>query len=86
MSHENLGTIETPKQIFVRCPMVEFKFRQAVKCEGCRYFGGLVTRLKKDGVSYAQLEKSPERFRSAFMVECSHPINRELYVVEIDEG
>lgn len=74
--NNNLGEVEIPAHIFVRCAMREFKLRQARQCEGCEHFRGLTERMRRDG--------PPLPFESQFAVRCAYPVDRELYHVQID--
>lgn len=71
------GEVDVPADIFVRCPDIAYKFRQARRCDGCPHFKGLAQRVLPEGA-----QQFP--FREEFMVRCTYPVNRELYNVEIE--
>lgn len=72
---ENLGDATIPEHVFVRCPMVAWKLRQAKRCDSCEHFRGLTQRMQSD---------KPMPFEHEFAVRCAFPVDRELYAVEIE--
>ena len=69
------GEATIPPQVFVRCPMVAWKLRQAKCCDGCANFHGLTHRMQSD---------KPMPFEHEFAVRCAFPVDRELFAVEIE--
>jgi hypothetical protein len=79
--------IEIPRDIFVRCPLIQFKLRQARKCDGCEHFRGITLLIHDDnGVPIPEQAKAPGAFRRMFAVGCAYPMDRELYQVEIEDN
>ncbi len=68
--------VDVPAHVFVRCPMVGWKLRQAGRCDGCEHFHGLAQRMHQDG--------KPMPFEHEFAVRCGYPVERELYHVDIE--
>jgi len=72
------ATVEVPKAVRVRCPLVEFRLRVVANhCPTCPHFRGLADRFPG----------SNKPFHLRYLVQCSgEPLKRELFQFEGDDA
>ena len=71
---EELGTVEMPANVFVRCPATGWKNIQARRCEPCQWFHGLHQNAESTGAL---------RFVDQYRVKCGFPIDRAMLEIEM---
>lgn len=64
--------IEIPKNVIIKCALVDFKQIRANKCESCEHFDGI-----------AQMNARPfEEWHKRFVIRCRAPIERRTEATE----
>jgi hypothetical protein len=70
-----VGTVDIPGSVLVRCPLVEFKLRPIAKhCPTCPHFKGLADRFPGS---------SQHSFVQRYLLRCQGAVtNREVFEIE----
>jgi hypothetical protein len=74
MATSSLEIILVPDEALVECPDAEKKLRPVHKCDGCRFYRGLVDRFPQ----------SAYPFRARYLVACGYPTTRQIFELEAD--
>jgi len=68
--------VEVPANVYVQCPLIGRRLRQARQCLGCEYYVTLHERIDGEDIPFAQ----------RMMIGCKFPTGRPLFEVEEPDG